>query len=140
MTEKQQQYAARRKIDDLRAHWIGQMISFGLVGVLNTVVDFLTFLLLTQAFSLYFAIAQIISYTAGTLNSYLFNSKITFAKSEKSRTRLAKFIALNIFVLLVTLLIMHSLLFLPLIVDKLISTLAGLLVNFLLSKFWVFKK
>ncbi|MFT8391100.1 MAG: GtrA family protein [Sporolactobacillus sp.] len=140
MNDKQQQYAARQRLDDLRAHWIGQMISFGLVGVLNTAVDFLTFLLLTQVFSLYFAVAQVISYTAGTLNSYLFNSKITFSKSEKSRTRLTKFIALNIFVLLFTLLIMHSLLFLPLIVDKLIVTAAGLAVNFLLSKFWVFKR
>ncbi|CAM3046095.1 GtrA family protein [Sporolactobacillus spathodeae] len=139
MSEKQERSAHIPSAAWQKIRLLRQVIIFGLVGVMNTAVDFFTFLLLTQVFSIYFAFAQVISYSAGMLNSYLFNSKITFSASGKSKTRLVKFIVLNVAVLLLTLIIMHSLLSLPLIIDKLISTFVGLVVNFLLSKYWVFK-
>ncbi|MFX3618301.1 MAG: GtrA family protein [Sporolactobacillus sp.] len=116
-----------------------QAFLFALIGIMNTAVDFLVFLLLTQVFSLFYGFSQVISYGAGMVNSYLWNSKVTFSVSKKSRGRLVKFILLNLIVLGITLTLMHFLLFLPLIVNKLISTIAGLMVNFILSKTWVFK-
>ncbi|RYL89796.1 GtrA family protein [Sporolactobacillus sp. THM7-4] len=119
--------------------WIKQAVMFSMVGVMNTAIDFAVFFLLTQFVSMYYAFAQILSYGAGMLNSYLWNARVTFSISEKTKSRFYKFVILNLSVLLVTLFMMHSLLFLPLYINKLFSTLIGLGVNFILSKLWVFK-
>ncbi|SFG37475.1 GtrA family protein [Sporolactobacillus nakayamae] len=119
--------------------WVKQAFIFGFVGVSNTAVDFIVFFLLTHFFSTFYAAAQVASYGAGMLNSYLWNSKITFAESERSFSRIIRFVVLNVAVLGVTLLAMRSMLFLPLYVNKLISTAIGLSINFILSKLWVFK-
>lgn len=139
MTE--QTHALSKKKADGRKYIkvIRQGITYGFVGILNTGVDFVAFILLTHFLSVYFLLAQTLSYGAGTLNSYLWNSKITFSESEKSKTRFLKFVILNVSVLLITLGVMHTLQFLPLYVNKLVSTVVGLAFNFVLSKIWVFK-
>ncbi|EST13206.1 GtrA family protein [Sporolactobacillus laevolacticus] len=119
--------------------WMKQAILFGFVGVSNTAVDFAVFFLLTHYFFIFYAVAQVLSYAAGMLNSYIWNSKVTFAASKRSGSRVIRFVILNVAVLGITLLAMHSLLFLPLYLNKLISTLIGLCFNFVLSKLWVFK-
>ncbi|MCQ2008796.1 MAG: GtrA family protein [Sporolactobacillus sp.] len=127
------------KKDNLKWRWIKQAFIFGSVGVSNTAVDFIVFFVLAHFFSIFYAAAQVLSYGAGMLNSYIWNSKITFSESKRSLSRLIRFIVLNLAVLGITLLAMHSMLFLPLYINKLISTLIGLSVNFLLSKLWVFR-
>lgn len=120
--------------------WIRQAVIFCFVGVLNTAVDFMTFFVLVHFFSVFYAAAQVAAYGAGMLNSYFWNSKVTFSASRGDRTRFLKFVVLNVSVLLLTLAVMHSLLFLPIYVNKLISTAVGLVFNFTISKLWVFKK
>ena len=54
-----------------------QFIKFAIVGVLNTLVDFAVF----QAFNLLLGwvyAAQVLGYTAGMINSYVWNSGWTF--------------------------------------------------------------
>ena len=65
---------------------VTQFLKFGVVGVMNTVVDFLVF----QALNLivgwtYFA--QVIGYGCGILNSYLWNSNWTFRESKTNSAR-----------------------------------------------------
>jgi Predicted membrane protein len=137
----EQAHALSKKKADGRKYVkvIRQGITYGFVGILNTSVDFVTFILLTHFLSVYFLLAQTLSYGAGTLNSYLWNSKVTFSESKKSGTRFLKFVILNVSVLLLTLIVMRLLHFLPLYVNKVISTVVGLAFNFILSKVWVFK-
>ncbi|WP_353947623.1 GtrA family protein [Sporolactobacillus sp. Y61] len=123
----------------LNSQVIKQAFIFGLVGISNTVVDFLIFFLLTHFIHIFYAAAQVVSYGSGMLNSYFLNAKVTFSSSRKSRTRFIKFVILNISVLCLTLVVMHSLLFLPLYLNKLISTGVGMVFNFVLSKVWVFR-
>lgn len=129
----------RRSSSAINPHVWKQALIFGLVGVSNTAVDFIVFMLLTHFLSIFYAAAQTVSYGAGMLNSYILNASITFSASKKSKTRFLKFVILNVSVLCLTLVVMHSLLFLPLYLNKLISTAVGLVFNFALSKFWVFK-
>ncbi|MDF2836917.1 MAG: GtrA family protein [Paenibacillus sp.] len=58
---------------------------FGMIGVLNTAIDFGAFGLLTWL-SVHYAVAQALSYIAGMVNSYLLNNAITFrsARSKES--------------------------------------------------------
>ncbi|MCI1857127.1 MAG: GtrA family protein [Sporolactobacillus sp.] len=118
---------------------IKQALLFGMVGVLNTAVDMVVFFLLVHFLSVYYLLAQVLSYSAGTVNSYLWNSMMTFRGSKRTRTRFLKFVVLNVSVMGITIIVMRVLNFLPLPLNKLISTMAGLAINFFVSKFWVFR-
>lgn len=65
---------------------IVQFIRFGFVGVLNTLVDFLVF----QALNLlagWTYLAQVVGYSCGVVNSYLWNSNWTFRDSRTHSAR-----------------------------------------------------
>ena len=63
---------------------VWQFIKFSAVGVTNTLVDFIVFWLLTHA-GMNYMLSQVFSYSAGILNSYIWNSKWTF-KKERSHS------------------------------------------------------
>lgn len=82
-----------------RRETIWQIVKFAIVGVLNTLVDFAVF----QALNLLLGwvyIAQVVGYTCGIINSYLWNSNWTF---RKQRTRSFREIALFVLVNLASL-------------------------------------
>ncbi len=76
-----------------------QIAKFAIVGVLNTVVDFAVFQTLNLTLGWVYA-AQILGYTAGVINSYLWNSNWTF---REQRTRSFREIALFLLVNLASL-------------------------------------
>ena len=86
-----------RNIEAKKTVW--QIIKFAIVGVLNTLVDFAVF----QALNLLLGwvyVAQVIGYTCGIINSYVWNSNWTF---REQRTRSFREIALFILVNLASL-------------------------------------
>ncbi len=52
---------------------------FATVGVMNTTIDFVLFSLLALGFGLHVAVANMVSYSTGILNSYLWNRNWTFS-------------------------------------------------------------
>jgi len=76
-----------------------QIAKFAIVGVLNTVVDFAVFQTLNLTLGWVYA-AQVLGYTAGVINSYLWNSNWTF---REQRTRSFREIALFLLVNLASL-------------------------------------
>lgn len=75
---------------------IVQFIQFGFVGVLNTLVDFLVF----QALNLlagWTYLAQVVGYSCGVVNSYLWNSNWTFRDSRTHSAReMLRFLIVNL--------------------------------------------
>ena len=65
-----------------------QILKFGLIGLLNTAVDFGVFTLLTEAFKLDSIISHIISYSCGVINSFYFNRFWTFQKERDPSGRI----------------------------------------------------
>lgn len=70
--------------------WFQQMIKFGLVGVINTVITLSTVFLLLHLLGITYITANVIGYILGFINSYIMNRKLTFhstgsVKSEASR-------------------------------------------------------
>lgn len=55
-----------------------QLIKYGLVGISNTIVTFLVFVLLNSLFNVNFYVSNIVGYIAGVLNSFLWNKKWVF--------------------------------------------------------------
>lgn len=75
---------------------IVQFVKFGVVGVANTLVDFVVFQLLNLLLGWTY-VAQVISYSCGVANSYLLNSSWTFKKERTGSFReVALFLAVNL--------------------------------------------
>jgi putative flippase GtrA len=75
---------------------IRQVIQFAIVGVLNTVVDFAVFQALNLTLGWVYA-AQVLGYTFGVINSYLWNSNWTFREQRtRSLREVVLFIAVNL--------------------------------------------
>lgn len=117
-------------------------VKFGLVGGVNTGIDFLVFTLLT-AWGWAYLSAQCASFTCGVLNSYVMNRSWTFRdRSEAGRFTFYKFAAINMSVLALTsglIALLHQGTGWPVLAAKLAATAVGVLVNFAGSRIWVFR-
>ncbi|RCX16255.1 putative flippase GtrA [Fontibacillus phaseoli] len=126
-----------------------QFIKFNMVGVLNTTVDFAVFAALT-GWGIGNGTAQILSYSVGTVNSFLMNKGYTFKDREVTgRMKLfevkqfLRFVVLNLIVLtvsLVLLTLMASHAGLHALIAKLGVTCITLILNFYGSRKWVFRE
>lgn len=132
-----------------RQEWL-KFIKFGLVGLLNTAVDFLVFNLL-----LFFqcppTVSKAFSYTAGTCNSFFFNKRWTFQAKGNGIKQLLLFLLVNTVTLIISILLIKALSpiiagldFLapyPLLSNNLanlIVIMITMILNFIGSKFFVF--
>lgn len=121
-----------------------KMAKFALVGGLNTGVDFAVFTILVYAIGLPVWLSQLLAYSCGVLNSFILNRNWTFqAKSQSSPAAFFKFIAVNLFsfgaATGVLLLLQESANWSPLLA-KLVSVSASLAVNYVGTRWWVFRK
>jgi putative flippase GtrA len=118
-------------------------ITFALVGVVNSAIDFGFFSAAYYYFGLSIIVSQLIAWTVAVSGSYVMNSKITFAAESGRKlgartyfgfvlTQVAGFLANTATVLVAAL-------FIPVWVGKLLAIGASFLVNFALSHFVVFR-
>ena len=130
-------------MEDPRIQQLYKLYKFGMVGVMNTAVDFLVYTVLVSVLGWGLYVSQVISYSCGMLNSYVINRKWTFStKNGFFSWELVRFILLNLSMMLLGMAIIWfctQQLMLHKLVAKLISTVLVLVVNFLVSNFWVFR-
>ena len=122
---------------------IVQLVKYNIVGVINTLVDFLIYQLLTYL-GMKYAIAQCISYGCGILNSYFFNSRWTFKRDGGSKKEFIYFAAVNLVSMGLSVLLLkvcYDILRINSnLISKAIVTPIVMLVNFFGSKLFVFTK
>ncbi len=129
-----------------------KLVKFGLVGVLNTAVDFLVFNLLLL-FRCPAPVSKGVSYTAGMLNSFFFNKNWTFRATGNSKKQFVRFLVLNLATLAVSVGLMKELSALlatsffaeasPLFADNLANLIViaiTVILNFIGSRFFVFSQ
>ena len=143
-------------------------LSFAMIGVVNTLVDYGVFLLAravlsgspaglfaigslndfcqcSDATTTTLVVANLISWSIAVTGSYIMNSSITFAAESGRQLRLSAyltFVASGVAGLLVntaTLLFAAEILLLPVWLAKAVAILASFLVNFSMSHFVVFR-
>lgn len=116
-----------------------QAVRFAAVGVSNTVIDFIVFMLLQNLTGV--AAAQILGYSAGTANSYYWNRKWTFARDKGWDVgELIRFLVVNICVAVITSIAISLVpATIPVWIAKIAVTILGLGINFGFSKLWVFR-
>lgn len=116
-----------------------QAIRFATVGVSNTVIDFVVFMLLQSVTGV--VAAQFIGYGAGTLNSYLWNRRWTFARGKGfDFSEMIRFLLVNITVAIITAIAISLVpVSIPVWIAKVAVTILGLAINYTVSKLWVFR-
>ena len=121
-----------------------QFFKFGIVGLSNTIIAYVVYVLLLQI-GIYYIIANVISFFAGTINSFFWNNKFVFKRHEKNVY--LPFIRTVISYAITGLVLANLLLYFfveILNISKYLAPLLNLIVtvpaNFVLNKFWVFKE
>lgn len=122
---------------------IVRFIKFGMVGVLNTLVNWVIFFIL-ETCGVYYILANIIAYSLSTIHSYLWNTLWVFKYKDKASTDTTfKFITLNVVGLLLNTVILYILvdLFnLNKMLGLIITTIIIMFINYAVNKIWVFKR
>ena len=117
---------------------------FSIVGVLNTLVDFLMFTISHSLLGIGYVLSQAIGYSCGIINSFIINKKWTFKdtfSNKKSYKQLLQFIVINVITLLITMVSMNYLVTsfnINVYVAKIAVTLLAQVINFFGYKIWVF--
>lgn len=121
------------------------IIRFGIVGCINTGVDFITFTLLLSVFGIDKLACQVGGYSMGIINSFVLNKLWTFNdKKEKTNTaaQFVKFVATNVISLVISLVglnILSNKLYINVYVSKVIVTLFLQVFNYVVYKVFIFK-
>lgn len=122
---------------------IVRFLKFGIVGVLNTLVNWIIFFIL-NTLGMYYIFSNIIAYSISTIHSYLWNTLWVFKYKDKASTDTTfKFITLNVVGLLLNTVILYSLvdLFnLNKMLGLIITTIIIMFINYAVNKIWVFKR
>ena len=120
-----------------------RFIKFGMVGVINTLVNWIIFFIL-NALGMYYILANIIAYILGTVNSYLWNTLWVFKYKDKASTETTiKFIILNLIGLGLNtgiLYVLVDLCNLNKFIGLVTTTTIVMIINYIVNKLWVFSK
>ena len=131
-----------------------KFISFVLIGGAATLLQFFLLGLFVEIFGLAPVIASAISYAVSAIFNYLANYYLTFASTSNHKQTLPKFIlvaalglalstslfAMFLYVLENHLLRSTNLLETAYLIAQLFATLITLAVNFLMHKFWIYRR
>ena len=120
-----------------------RFIKFGMVGVINTLVNWIIFFIL-NALGMYYILANIIAYILGTVNSYLWNTLWVFKYKDKASTETTiKFIILNLIGLGLNtgiLYVLVDLCNLNKFIGLVTTTAIVMIINYIVNKLWVYRK
>ena len=119
-------------------------LKFCVTGGLNTIIDLVVTTALNSLLHVNINLAKPIGYICGMANSFIMNKKWTFKTGGgKTKKELIKFILVNACMLglsLVLINVFKTHLELGDTWSNLLSTAIVMVINFLVSNFWVFKK
>lgn len=121
---------------------ISLFFRFCIVGIGNTLIDFSFFFLLIKIGAPYLS-AQLIAYSAGILNSFIWNRYWTFQQKQKMRLgEIIRFLLINMIALMATnilLIYLYDFFETSLFLSKVIATVVGVCITFLGSRYYVFQ-
>ena len=126
--------------------FFSQFIKFGCVGVSNTVISYVTYVLLT-CIGCPYVISNIIAFVVSVLNSFFWNSRYVFKKNDGENRNLWGTLAKTFLAYGSTGLLLSNVLLVLLVekcqMNKYIAPTLILLItiplNFIINKFWAFK-
>lgn len=126
----------------MKIRLIVQFAKFGIVGVLNTFISFITYYLLIFV-GINYLVAHVMSFVTGVLNAYFWNNKYVFRKSDSStmKSLIKVFISygLTFVVSTGTLFAMVHFLGISSLLAPIFNLIITVPINFILNKYWAFR-
>ena len=137
----------RLKISEEKWQAFTQFVKFGLVGVSNTLISYVVYMLLV-ALGVNYLLSSVIGFTVSVANSFHWNNKYVFVEGEnENRSKLKAFVKTFLAYAGTGLVLSNILLFLwvdTLGIHKALGPLINLFItvplNFIINKLWAFKK
>ena len=144
----------RLNLSEERYNGFLQFVKFGLVGLMNTVVNYAVYavsLLLMEAGNLFprydYIIAQVIAFLISVLSAFYFNRKYVFVSDDVEKESWPKallktyisYASTGLVLSNVLLYIWIDLLGIPKLIAPVINLLATVPLNYILNKFWAFR-
>lgn len=121
-----------------------RIIKYAMVGVVNTLIDWGVYFVMTTFLSADPVLANVVGYATGTLASFMGNKFFTFkAKNTKTGVEFLKFIVVNLLSLgasTLALSLLISSLEINKYIAKIISSFISMAINYIGSRFFVFDK
>lgn len=133
------------QLNDERRKAIVQFVKFGMVGVSNTLITYVTYVLFIMM-GIHYLIANFISFVISVLNSFYWNNKYVF--TDKTGVRSWKMVLLKTFAAysFAGIFLNSILLYIEIdtfSINKILAQLLNLIVtipiNFIINKFWAYK-
>lgn len=118
------------------------LILYGIIGCFTASLDFAVFTLLSKYVGIYYIVANCISVLVGITTSFILNRSINFKVKDKTGQRFVVFLAVGLFGLLLSNLILYigiDSLHLDKLLVKLMSIIFVVLIQYILNKFITFK-
>lgn len=121
-----------------------QFIKFCMVGILNNVISYGTYLLLI-ALGVHYTVANIVGFSVSVFNSYYWNNKYVFVTEKKRvwwKTFLKTYISYagtGIILSNILLIFWVEILNIPKLVAPIINLFLTIPINFLINKLWAYK-
>lgn len=121
---------------------IKQFIKFGLVGISNTLISLGTYYLL-YFLGVNYLISNTVGFVVSVLNSYYWNNKYVFKKTQKGHLKplIKTFLSYGSTFLLSTVLLFIMVQYFGVseIIAPIVTLVITIPLNFLMNKFWAFK-
>ena len=135
----------RLKISEETFDKLDQFVKFGIVGVLNNFICYVTYLILIR-FGMHYIPASIIGFTVSVFNSYYWNNKYVFCTDEKrnwwktfAKTYIS-YAGTGIILNNILLVFWIELIGISDVIAPLINLLIVIPINFVVNKYWAYKK
>lgn len=118
------------------------IIKFGIIGISNTLINWIIFFLLNLV-EVNYIVANIIAYSLATINSYIWNSKWVFKYNNEKLVSSLKFIIVNLVGLIlntIILFILVDMFNINKIISLVMATGVVMIINYISNRLWVFKQ
>lgn len=149
MSKEKNRRKIKRKMEKIKELWTKhyEIICYGIFGVLTTIINYLSYIVCTRLFNLEALISNLIAWVLSVIFAFITNKLIVFHSKEFTLNILLKegisFLLARVFSLLLDMLILYVMFDLMGINDlivKIIANIVVIIVNYVLSKFMIFKK
>ena len=123
---------------------LNQILKFGIVGIIATLIDYLVLILLTEIFDVYYLLSSCISFTVSVIFNYIASMKYVFeGKNNNKIKEFFLFIILSIVGLIINTILMKLFVetfYIHYIISKIITTAFVMIYNFISRKLLLEKK
>lgn len=145
----------RLKINETQWEALMQFVKFGIVGLSNTVISYVIYVVTLILFqknnlipSVDYLAAQVIAFILSVLWSFYWNNKFVFEKADNEERNIVHALIKTYISYAFTGLFLNSILSLlwvevfgiPKIIAPIINLLVSVPLNFIMNKFWAFRK